>query len=151
MKKDLSQIVFALMVLVFGGALEELLPKFVGVGFPVLLMSALFIAPRRRAVPSVLFAIAAGGCEDALSALPFAASVCFFAVAALVARTPRLSFIAMAFAHPLFEAWLWLWRGAADVGVFSRITVAAPLGLVTAPLVAAALGWLERRAAIDEG
>ncbi|MBO7483353.1 MAG: hypothetical protein J6U17_05670 [Kiritimatiellae bacterium] len=150
MKSDLVQLVFALLVLVFGGALEELLPKFVGVGFPVLLMSALFVAPRRRAVPAVLFAIAAGGCEDALSALPFAASVCFFSVAALVARTPRASFIAMGCAYPLFEAWLWLWRGAEDVGVFSRMAVAVPVGLVTAPLTAAALLWLERRAAIDE-
>ena len=60
MKSDIVQLVFALLVLAFGGALEELLPHFVGVGFPILLMSALFVAPRRRAIPAILFAIAAG-------------------------------------------------------------------------------------------
>ncbi len=150
-KKHIAQLALALIVLVFGGALEDMLPHFLGVGFPVLLMSAIYVAPRRHAASAVLFAIAAGGCEDSLSSLPFASSVCFFAFAAFVSRTPRIAFAAMAFAHPLYEAWLWLWRGAADVGVFSRMAVAAPVGLVTAPLVAAALWWLERRAAIGEG
>ena len=150
MKKDLSQIVFALMVLVFGGALEELLPKFVGVGFPFLLMSAVFLAPRRGVVPAVLFAIAAGGCEDALSSLPFAASVSFFTLAALAARTVRFSFVVMSVAFPLYETWLWLWRGALDGGVFGRFAAAVPLGLATAAATALALFWLERAAAIQE-
>ena len=89
MKGDLVQLAFALIVLVLGGALEDMLPHFLGVGFPVLLMSALFVAPRRSAVPAVLFGMAAGGCEDALSGLPFAASVSFFALAALVSRSKR--------------------------------------------------------------
>ena len=151
MKSDLAQLAFALLVLAFGGALEELLPHFVGVGFPILMMSAIFVAPRRGIMPAVLFAIAAGGCEDSLSGLPAAASVCFFALVALVSRTPKIAYAVMAFAHPLYEAWLWLWRGAADGGVFARMAVAVPVGLVTAPLVAAALFWLEGRASIHEG
>jgi hypothetical protein len=151
MKGDFVQLAFALIVLVLGGALEDMLPHFLGVGFPVLLMSALFVAPRRSAVSAVLFAIAAGGCEDALSGLPFAASVSFFAIAALVSRTTRFAYVAMAFVHPLYEAWLWLWRGAADVGVFARMAVAVPAGLVTAPLVAAVLCWIEARAAVETG
>ena len=150
MKKDLAQIVFALMVLVFGGALEDILPKFIGVGFPFLLMSAIFIAPRRGVVSAVLFAIAAGGCEDSLSSLPFAASVCFFTIAALAARTVHVSFVVMAVAYPLYQTWLWLWRGAGDGGVFGRFAAAVPLGLVTAVAVSAALFWLERLAAIQE-
>lgn len=153
MKNDLASLAFALLALVFGGALEEVLPHFVGVGLPVLLMAVLFVAPRRRVAPALVFAIAAGGCEDALSGLPFAASVSFFAACALAARTKRLAYAAMTFAHPLYEAWLWIWRGAADAdaGVFARMAVSVPVGLVTAPAVAAVLLWLEGRAAINEG
>ncbi len=150
MKSDVVQFVFVLLVLVFGGACEELFPKFLGVGFPFLLMATIFLAPRRTALSAVLFAVAAGSFEDALSGLPFATSVCFFTVAAVVVRSARLSYAAMAVAHPLYQAWLWLWRPGADGGVFGRILASVPTGPAAAALTAAVLFWLERRAAIGE-
>ena len=40
MKKDIVQLVIAFFTLVFGGATEELAPKTLGVGLPVLLSAA---------------------------------------------------------------------------------------------------------------
>ena len=74
MGNSLLQFVFALGVLCLGGAAEDMLPKVAGVGFPVLLSAVLVMATRRPIVPAVLFAVAAGACEDALSSLPLMTS-----------------------------------------------------------------------------
>ena len=60
MGNDIAQLTLSLLVLIFGAGLEELLPKFFGVGFPVLLCAAMYFACRRSASRMVLFAIAAG-------------------------------------------------------------------------------------------
>ncbi len=149
MKSDLVQFVFALLVLVFGGAAEELMPKFLGVGFPFLLMATIFLAPRRTILASVLFAVAAGSFEDALSSLPFATSVAFFTCAVLLVRSARISYAAMMLVHPVYQMWVWLWRPEFESGIFGRLLVSIVTGPFAALLVIVCLVWLERRAAID--
>ena len=78
----------------FGAGAEVLLPKVLGVGFPVLMTAVQFFAVRRPAVSVAMFAIAAGAMEDALSALPPVTSVSYFlGLAALVrwSGMPRAS------------------------------------------------------------
>ena len=70
MKSDFVQFVIALLVLAFGGAVEELAPKVLGVGVPVLLIASVFFATRRTPFVALLFALAAGAVEDSLSGLP---------------------------------------------------------------------------------
>ncbi len=151
MKSDSVQLVFALFVLLLGGAMEELLPHFLGVGFPILLIATLFLAPRRQTLAAILFAIAAGGIEDALSNLPIATSLSFFVLLALLLRTASLSYAAMLIVYPIYQLWVWLWRVESDGGIFSRFLVSLLVGPFTAVVVVFVLAWFERRAALDEG
>lgn len=150
MKSDVVQFVFALVVLIVGGACEEFLPKVFGVGFPVLLTATVFLAPRRSTTAAVLFALAAGGFEDALCALPFATSVSFFTLVALISRTERLSYGMLAVVYPVYQIWLWLWHASGENGIFGRLLVSAPIGVFAAVVVSAVLFLMERRSAIDE-
>ena len=86
MKTDFIKLVLALIVLVIGGAAEEILPKVAGVGWPVLMASSLFFAMRRGVPEMVMFAIAAGAFEDALCSLPAATSSSFFLAAAALIK-----------------------------------------------------------------
>ena len=61
MANELAQLILSVLVLVFGAGVEELAPKFLGVGFPVLLCAVMFFASRRPMASSALFAIAADG------------------------------------------------------------------------------------------
>ena len=75
---------FAVLALVLGAGCEELLPKFFGVGFPVLLMVVVFLSVRFGLLLAVMLAIAAGATEDALSALTPMTSVSFFLIVAVL-------------------------------------------------------------------
>ena len=151
MKSDVVQLAFVLIVLSVGAGAEELLPKFLGVGFPVLLTAAQYAATRRTAVLALLFAGTAGAVEDALSSLPFAMSASYFVGVAALARWSRLPRAAMALTYPLYQFWLWLWVPDLCGSVFIRMLAAVPAGLVTAVAGVALLAWGERGAAIDEG
>ena len=140
---------YAALVLVFGGAAEELLPKVLGVGFPVLLAAALFLSARRSLPSALLFAVAAGALEDALCGLPAVTSIGFFTLAALACRLPWTSWTGAALAFPLYQAWLWLWLPALNGSIFNRLLLAFPFGAVTAVATGFVLVWLERKAVID--
>ena len=148
MKTEIVQIVSAALVLVFGGAAEELLPKVLGVGFPVLLSAALLVSIRRPALPALVFAVAAGALEDALCGLPAATGVGFFTLAAVACRVPILQLRALGLGYPLFQAWLWL--PALNGSVFTRLLLSLPIGALTAGATGLALAWLERKAVLDE-
>lgn len=150
MKNSVLHFVFALMVLVFGAAAEELLPKFAGVGFPVLLMAVQTTSVRRTAVEMAVFALAAGTMEDALSALPMMTSAsCFLAIAALV-RWTRLPVGAAALTYPVYQLWLLVWMPALKGNMFHRLLLSLPVGVVTALAVGWLLVRLERKAALGE-
>lgn len=142
--------VLALLALVVGCAAEELLPKFAGVGFPILMCTTVFIATRRRISLSVCFAIAAGAAEDSLCGLPPVTSISFFLAVSALARWGEFPHGALVMAYPVYQCWLRLWAGPVCDGVFYRMLVAVPMGLVTAFATWAVLTFVERRAAIDE-
>ena len=149
MKTEIVKFVFAALVLVFGGAAEELLPKVLGVGFPVLLSATLLVSARASASAALLFALAAGALEDALCGLPVATGIGFFTLAAIACRAPVLQLPALGLGYPLFQAWLWLWLPALKGSVFIRILLSLPLGALTAVATGLVLGWLERKAVLD--
>lgn len=149
MKNSLSIFVFSLLALVFAATLEEFAPKPVGVGFPILLSAVQHVAARRPLLTSLLFAVAAGAIEDALSALPMVTSASFFLAAVAAVKGSGHPRALMAFTYPLYQVWLWLWVSDLGGGVFMRFVVALPLGVVTVVAVACLLEFLERRAGVD--
>ena len=146
MRSNFLSLVFAVVVLCIGAGVEEMLPKFLGVGVPALLAASLVMSVRRP-VEAVLFAIAAGAAEDAISSLPAMTSVSFFLMAAAVVRKAGLASLLM---YPAYQAWLFVWTSSPGGGFFGRVLLALPVGIVTALAVGAALGWAERKAAVDE-
>ena len=141
---------FSLLVLVFGAGAETLLPKLLGVGFPVLMTAVQFTAARRPAVAAALFAVAAGAMEDALSTLPPATSVSYFLALASLVRWSGMPRAATLFTYPVYQVWVSVWTSGFGGGVFGRVLAAIPVGLATALVVGAVLGLMERKAAIDE-
>lgn len=150
MSSSLVRFVFALLTLILGAAAEELLPKTLGVGFPVLLASTIYFAPRKSIVLPVLFALAAGGAEDALSSLPYLTSASYFLLAAAVIHLTGLPFVIAPFVFPVYQIWLCLWAPDLSGSVFTRFLMAFPIGVLTFAAVAYALEHLARKAAIDE-
>ena len=150
MANDVGTFAFAAVALVLGAGAETLLPKFLGVGFPVLLTTVQFMAARRTAVAAVVFALAAGAMEDALSALPAATSASFFLLLASLVRWSGMPRAATLLTYPAYQVWIYVWTDRAGGGVFSRVLLALPVGLATALAVGAVLVWAERKAAVDE-
>lgn len=147
---SLIRFVFALLTFVLGAAAEELLPKALGVGFPILLAATVFFAPRKHLALPVLFALAAGGAEDALSSLPYLTSASYFLLAAAVIHLTGLPYVLAPFVYPVYQLWLCLWAPDLSGSVFTRFLLAFPIGLLTLAAVASALNHLSRKAAIDE-
>lgn len=150
MANSVIVLVLSVFALVFGAGAETLLPKLLGVGFPVLMAAVQFVALRRPAAEAVLFALAAGAMEDALSSLPAATSASYFlAVAALVKWLGVPGAVAF-FAYPVYQVWLFMWTGRPWGGVFGHVLLALPVGVATSLAVEFVLGWAERKAAVDE-
>ena len=137
-------------MLVLGGGFEELLPKFFGVGFPVLLALVAVVAAYRGAVGALLFAVAAGAVEDALGGLPLFVSVAFFSLTALVVRRAGFPRAAATLASPLYHLWLGIWLSDLNGSVFTRMLMAVPIGFVTACAAGAAFDWASGKAGCDE-
>lgn len=155
MKSDFVHLVFAFLVLVVGGALEELLPKVCGVGAPVLMMATVFIASRRPLAVALLFAVAAGAMEDALcSRTPGLGGhlALFLALAAAVGKARARPVWLVLTLDPccqlLFFADRFFDGRAGEVCL--RFLAAIPVGAATAAATWGALLALERRAALDE-
>ena len=150
MGNEVVVLVSSILVLVFGAGAEVVLPKVLGVGFPVLMTAVQFSAVRRPTVFVAMFAIAAGALEDALSVLPPVTSISYFLGLAAFVRWSGMPRVAMVFAYPAYQAWLFVWTSGLGGGVFVRVLLALPVGLVTTIAVGAILVWAERKAAMDE-
>ncbi len=150
MGNSLLQLVFCLLLLVLGAGAEELLPRVFGVGCPVLLALAQLVAVRGPAVTLSVFAIAAGAFEDALGALPPAASASYFLAVAWGVNRLGFARAGAALTYPGYLLWLWVWTGASGGGIFGRLLVSVPVGFVTACAVGLVYFWAERGAALDE-
>lgn len=147
MRNEFLQLIFAFLALMIGGVAEETLPKFLGVGFPVLLALTHLVSSRSSA--AVLFAIAAGAMEDALCSLPLMTSVSYFMVVMVLVRRSELPLSAIAATYPGYQLWLLLWTSLPGGGVFWRMLLALPIGLLTMFVTAVLFTWLERRSAIN--
>ena len=150
MISSLVQFVFALFALVLGAALEELFPEVLGVGVPVLMAAATFMARRRSEIAALPFAVLAGAVEDTLSTLPPMTSVSYFLAVALLARFFGRSGVLMAVVYPLYQIWLAVWLPGIGGGVFARVLLSCPVGFATAYAVDRTLTWFSRKAAVDE-
>ena len=139
-----------MLALVLGAALEELCPKLADVGFPILLVTVQFMAARRPTFAAVVFAVAAGAMEDAISSLPVMTSVSYFLAVAVLVKRAEFPRGAIVLTYPAYQVWLWLWTSSPGFNVFRRILVALPVGAFAAFATVAVLVWAERRAAIDE-
>ena len=150
MRNNFLVLAFSLVVLCLGASAEELLPKLLGVGFPFLLASVQVVAVRGSLAAVMMFAVAAGGIEDALSSLPPMTSVSFFLIAMAFARRSDLPLAASLLTYPAYQVWLSAWTGGLGGGVFGRILVSLPVGMVTAIAVWWVIRIAERRAALAE-
>lgn len=150
MNNNLVHLVLGLLVVTVLGAAEELAPKVLGVGFPFLLAAVQYAAARRPVPAFVVFALAAGAFEDALSDLPPMTSVSFFLATAALVHWCDLPRTAILLTFPIYQLWLAVWLPSLGGGIFSRILLSVPFGLVTALVTTALLALVERKAALDE-
>ena len=147
---NVVQFVLAVLALVSGAALEEMLPRVFGTGVPVLLAAVLFLSARQAGPSALAFAVVAGAVEDALSALPPMTSVSYFLAAALLLRRFGSAWFVPAVAYAGYQVWLSVWVVRIGGDIFNRVLLACPVGMVTAFAVHVALAWLYRKAAVDE-
>jgi len=150
-KNSLLQLAFGLAVLILGAAAEELLPKVLGVGFPVVLASVPVLAAGRGSILTrLVLAVVAGALEDALSGLPVMTSVSYFLAVTFLVDRLDCSRILVPLAYPCYQLWLAVWSDVTGGGVFTRLFLSVPVGAVTAM----AAGWLiakaRKGAAVDE-
>lgn len=150
MRNKIVRLLFSLAVLVFAAAFEEMLPKALGVGFPLLLSAVQFHAVRRSLPAVAAFSAAAGAAEDAISSLPLFTSVSYFLAVALAARRLDIPRAAILFSYPLYQIWLSVWVNDLYGSVFSRMIVSVPMGIVVMFAGWAVLSWMERKAAACE-
>ena len=150
MINSIVQIVFAAIALVLGAAFEELLPKFFGVGVPILLTAVLFMSARRTGSFALVFAVAAGVLEDSLSFLPPMTSVSAFLTAAFLTRRLGWAWPFLVLVYPCYQIWLSVWVVGIGGEIFERVLLSCPIGLTTAFVIEMALDWLCRKAAVDE-
>ena len=141
---------FAILTLVLGAAAEELLPKPLGVGFPVLLAAVQFWAMSGFPLSMALYALAAGAVEDSLSSLPVMTSASYFLAVAAVVRWSELPRGAIVLTYPIYQIWLWIWIPSLQGNAFHRILMALPVGLAAAFAVWAVLAAVKRGGGVDE-
>lgn len=150
MVRDLVQIALSALVLVLGASAEDLLPKVCGVGFPVLLASVPVMAVRCTRMEGLAFAALAGAMDEALSLLPPMSGVSFFLAVAVAARSFGPFGLLALLAYPVCQVWLSVWFVSIGAGIFARLLLAFPIGLLTAFAVGTAVDWLCRKAAVGE-
>ena len=150
MKKDMATFVFSVLFLVACAAVEDLSPKFLGLGLPFVMASAIVFSDRRMFswTHTMVFAAAAGAIEDALCGFPPAASASFFAAMAFVVRKFSLSIAVSAFAFPLYLGWLWTWGLVSGGGNFMRFALFAPFGFAATAAVSFAARGCARKAGL---
>jgi len=147
---NLRQLAFGFVLLVFGAGLEELLPKFLGVGFPVLLATVQMLAAGGGLPMVLVLSVVAGALEDAVSSLPALASVSYFILVALSVRRLGFPRVSILLTYPCYQLWLALWVSGTGVGIFSRLLLSFPLGILTACIVGTGIAWMGRKGAVDE-
>ena len=146
MKSNAVQTVFALIALVLGAAVQDVLPPFGGAKAPILAVLSVYAALRRPLPTAISTAFAAGALADALGSLPFGCSIAFFAMTACLVRSLRDTIVGMplplagvllsAICAAALEAWYGIW------GVFGNAAPATARALSAAVPAAFAGGIL---------
>lgn len=149
-RDSLVHLAFALLALVLCGAAEELLPKFSGAGFPLLLALSQLVAVRWRTAEAVLFALAAGAVEDSISTLPMMTSASFYLLVSLPVKWTGFPAVATILSYPIYHLWLAMWAPLPDGGTWQRVLAAVPIACVTAYAASAVFEWAQRKAAVGE-
>jgi len=107
------------------------------------------VAARRSVAALVLFALAAGAFEDALSTLPSMTSPCFFFAVAVISNETRSAKSVTVLAYVFYQLWLkFLLPWSVDT-IGTRLVLAPLIAAVTVAAVGFVLPWTERKAAID--
>lgn len=151
MKNSRLQLLLAILTLIVASALEEILPKFFGVGAPLLLMATVYAAVKRPLAPAVIFAVAAGAAEDAISSLPMMTSVSYFALLSLLTHWAKEPWSVAILGYVMYQFWLLVWLKWGTIGnVFARALMAIPVALVTAFAVSFVLNLTVRGVALEE-
>ena len=150
MKSDIVQLSVALMVLIAAAAAETLLPKFSGVGFPLLLAAATVFGGRWTFLRAELFGVAAGAFEDAICSLPMAMSAVYFFAAAAAMRKFSLSPWSIIPFYVVYQLWIIIWVPLSLGGFCNRLLLAVPTAAAAMLLTLPVLHYLSRKAALDE-
>lgn len=135
MKSEVTKTVFAVLSMILGGALEELCPRIGEVGCPVLLAVTVFFARRESAPFGIAVALAAGAVEESLVGAAPATVIAFFVLAAVMVKELELSLAGTALVYPLYVGGTALMGLGLEGGVFGRMVVAIPMGLVTMAVI----------------
>ena len=151
MKNSLLQLIFGFIVLILGAGMEDLLPKFLGVGFPVLLVTAQFLAFLRVGLAEMLIlAVIGGAFEDAISGLPPMTNVSYFLIIVSLVRRIGMPRLVTIVSYPCYQIWLSMWTSGLGGGIFNRILLSIPVGYITACAVVAVLSWISGKVAVVE-
>ena len=159
MQTRVVQILFTLICLLLGAAVQELVPSFGGTATPELLIFALYTAfqPLRR---WMLVALAAGAFEDALNGTPTPCCTFFTLLAATAAHFLRpvahglpaagVGACAAMVAAPIHELWISTW-GVLPPGcsVIVRFFASALPAAAAGALIFAVLPSAEHRAGFE--
>lgn len=149
-ENSLVRFVFTIVTLVVGLAVEEMLPKVLNVGFPILLACVFFFSSRRALALSVFLAICAGAAEDSISSLPFFTSVSYFLLFLLAVRLTKMPYVLGPFLYPAYQVWLNIWASDLSGNIFTRFFLSIPIGVLTLAAVYFLLDRGMRRVGFDE-
>lgn len=141
---------FSILVLILASTLEDVLPRIFGVGFPILLMVTLSFAVKKPMTLAVIFAVAAGASEDAISSLPMMTSVSFFVVMALLTRWAKAPILMSILGCALYQFWIMVWLVNIGGNVFVRSLAAIPISGLTILLILPILRLVEKGVALNE-
>jgi len=147
---NFRQFVFGFVALVIGAAAEEILPKFLGVGFPIVLTAVQALAAVVTLPMAIVLAVVAGALEDALSSLPVMASVSYFILVSLSVRGVGLPRLSALLTYPCYQLWLAVWTNGPGGGIFSRLLLSLPIGGLTACVVGTLVVWMAGKGAVGE-
>ena len=149
MKNDLARFVLSALTLVIGAALEDMLPHFLSVGFPILITAVAVVALRADFPALIVFTIAAAAFEDGLSGLPVMTSAWFLLGVAALVRYTRWGITVLLVTCPLYQLWITIWAPSIAVPVLVRMFAALPMGLIASFIAGRFLIYVEGKVAIE--
>ena len=162
MKSSAVQIVFALLALVLGAAVQDMFPPFGGVKPPLLAILSIYATLRRPFTAAIAASVSAGALADALGGVPAGCNIAFFAALACLVRAirgaacgmplPLAGLATAALVAPLLELWYAICgSGASGAGELQvRALIAAVPAAIAGCALFAVMPQLERISGVPE-